>query len=128
MIQNTQCDLVSDINEAKKNLNHNFPERFDFRSFAYRCLLKDQLFQLGRRGNEPDITVFTDLPPYPPVVVVLLVDVQKVSNFEAEIMESLHEVTLIQIQNPSWMHILCYHSNYLTVINLKSILTQSNDN
>ena len=67
------------------------PERFDFGSLADGRLLQDQLLKLCGGGDEPDITVFADLPADPPVVVVLLVYVQEVPNLEAEMNVQLGE-------------------------------------
>ena len=60
------------------------PKRLDFGSLANGRLLEYQLLQLGGGRDEPDITAFTDLPTDPPVAVVLLEDVQEISDFKAE--------------------------------------------
>jgi hypothetical protein len=60
------------------------PERLDFGGLADWRLLKDELLQLGGGGDEANITALLHLPPYPPAAVVLLEDVQEISDLEAE--------------------------------------------
>ena len=51
---------------------------------AHGRLLQDELLELGGRGDEADLAALLDDAPYPPVGVVLLVDVEVVPNLEGD--------------------------------------------
>jgi hypothetical protein len=75
---------MSDIHK-RRQYGAALPERLDFGCLADGRLLKDELLQLGGGGDEANITALLHLPPNPPAAVVLLEDVQEISDFEAEI-------------------------------------------